>query len=68
MGCSEFNFQSNTCTQVDVGARNVDHILDQVVLPALSRSLLEKMADEQMPKGVTMSVGEDGEFAYTFSQ
>ena len=55
------------CTQVDVGARNIDHILDQAVLPNLARQLLEKMTGEVMPKKVTMGCADGGEFTYTFS-
>jgi type VI secretion system protein VasG len=54
------------CNQVDVGARQIDHILDQTVLPDLSRRLLEKMTDETMPKAVQMGVTEAGEFSYSF--
>jgi type VI secretion system protein VasG len=34
------------CTEVDSGARNVDHILTDTLLPDMSRRLLEAMADE----------------------
>lgn len=34
------------CTEVDSGARNVDHILTDTMLPELSRCILEKMADD----------------------
>ncbi|MGD9246774.1 MAG: type VI secretion system ATPase TssH [Desulfobacteraceae bacterium] len=34
------------CTEVDSGARNVDHILTDTLLPELSRRILEKMAQE----------------------
>ncbi len=34
------------CTEVDSGARNVDHILTDTLLPDLSRRILEKMADD----------------------
>ncbi len=56
------------CTQVDIGARQVDHLLDRVVLPEMSRCLLERMGDETMPKSVTMSANEEGEFTYAFSE
>ena len=56
------------CTQVDVGARNIDHILDQTVLPELSRQLLEKMTEDEMPSGVTMSLNGADEFTYSFAK
>ncbi len=34
------------CTEVDSGARNVDHILTDTLLPDMSRHMLEKMAAE----------------------
>ncbi|HEY3245615.1 MAG TPA: type VI secretion system ATPase TssH [Phycisphaerae bacterium] len=55
------------CTQVDVGARNIDHILDREVLPALSRRLLERMRDEELPKVVRMSTDGVGNFGYEFA-
>lgn len=58
---------ANRCNQVDIGARQVDHILDQTVLPELSRRILERMGDEQMPTVCAMSKNEQGEFVYAFS-
>ncbi|MHC4092031.1 MAG: AAA family ATPase, partial [Planctomycetota bacterium] len=55
------------CTQVDLGARQVDHLLDREVLPELSRELLQQMAGETMPTALTMGTNEAGEFTYTFS-
>lgn len=55
------------CQQVDIGARQVDHILDQAVLPELSRRLLEQMGEDEMPSSVTMGTNDEGEFTYTFS-
>ena len=55
------------CQQVDLGARQIDHLIDQKVLPVLSRRLLEQLATEHMPPVVTMSL--DGEeFTYEFSE
>ena len=56
------------CNQVDVGARQIDHVLDQVILPDLSRRVLEMMGESQMPKAVTMGVNDGGEFTYSFSE
>jgi type VI secretion system protein VasG len=55
------------CNQVDIGARQVDHLLDQKILPQLSRRLLEKMGEDQMPTAVSMGVDDAGEFTYEFS-
>jgi type VI secretion system protein VasG len=53
--------------EVDIGARQVDHILNQQVLPGLSQQLLEQMATETMPKSVRMGVNPEGNFTYTFA-
>ncbi len=58
---------ANRCNQVDVGARQIDHLLDQAVLPVLSRQLLERMGSDEMPTALTMGVDDAGEFVYTFS-
>ncbi len=56
------------CNQVDVGARQIDHVLDQVILPELSRRVLEMMGESQMPAAVTMGVNDKGDFMYSFSE
>ena len=58
---------ADQCNQVDIGARQIDHALDRIVLPALSRQLLEQMAEAEMPAKVTMGTNDAGEFTYSFS-
>lgn len=55
------------CQQVDLGARQIDHVIDREVLPVLSRRLLEQMATEKMPAVVRMGVSDAGEFTYEFT-
>ncbi len=55
------------CTDVDTGARNVDHILRGSLLPAMSTEILTQMGGEKMPARVTINVSEAGDFTYTFS-
>ncbi len=57
---------ASMCNQVDIGARQIDHLLDRAVLPELSRQLLAKMTEEDMPSVVKMANGDGGEFVYTF--
>ena len=52
------------CTEVESGARNVDNILTNTLLPEISQRLLTKMAEGTRPTKVNVSVGEDGKFAY----
>jgi type VI secretion system protein VasG len=56
------------CQQVDLGARQIDHLIDQAVLPVLSRRLLEQMAAEKMPKAINMGLDEAGQFTYEFAE
>ncbi|RPJ04004.1 MAG: type VI secretion system ATPase TssH, partial [Deltaproteobacteria bacterium] len=52
------------CTEVESGARNVDHILSNTLLPEMSAELLSKMARGEAIKEVRVSTGEGG-FIYT---
>jgi type VI secretion system protein VasG len=55
------------CTQVDTGARNIDHILRASLLPMLSSRILEKMAEGTMPKRLQIGIDENSAFTATFS-
>jgi type VI secretion system protein VasG len=52
------------CTEVESGARNIDNILTNTLLPDLSRFLLGWLVEGEKPDGVHVSVGEDGQFSY----
>ncbi|MBM3759712.1 MAG: type VI secretion system ATPase TssH [Acidobacteria bacterium] len=52
------------CTEVESGARNVDNILTNTVLPDISRRLLAMMAEGTRPDSITISVAADGNFQY----
>ena len=53
------------CTEVESGARNVDNILTNSLLPDISRQLLARMAQGEKLSAVHVSIGEDGQFAYS---
>ena len=55
------------CTEVESGARNIDNILSNTVLPDLSRVLLEAMLGGEEPSSVNVSVGDKGQFEYTLA-
>ncbi|WP_026375738.1 type VI secretion system ATPase TssH [Aestuariibacter salexigens] len=55
------------CTEVETGARNVDHIINGALLPMIATDILEKMEDEQEFSTLTLSMTDDGEFATQFS-
>ena len=52
------------CTEVESGARNVDNILTNTMLPDISRYLLSRMADRQKPSAIHVSVADTGAFVY----
>ena len=43
---------ADQCTQVDTGARNIDHILRATLLPQMSVAILERIAGAGLPKKV----------------
>jgi type VI secretion system protein VasG len=55
---------ASRCTEVESGARNVDHVLSRSLLPEMSQELLSRMAGGEQIKEVQVSVGEGG-FVYT---
>jgi type VI secretion system protein VasG len=52
------------CTEVDTGARNVDHILTRTLLPQMSAEFLARMAEGGSIRRTEIAVGEDGGFIY----
>ncbi|HEX6630888.1 MAG TPA: type VI secretion system ATPase TssH, partial [Gemmatimonadaceae bacterium] len=52
------------CTEVESGARNVDNILTNSLMPEISRMILESVVDGQKPAAVRVTIGDDGNFAY----
>jgi type VI secretion system protein VasG len=54
----------NRCTEVESGARNVDNILTNSLLPEISRQLLGHMAEGEQVTSIHVGIGEDGEFTY----
>ena len=54
------------CTEVDSGARNIDFILTQTVLPQISSLVLERISMLQPFSAIRMRVGADQQFAYDF--
>jgi type VI secretion system protein VasG len=50
------------CTEVESGARNIDNILTNTLLPMLSKQLLGQMAEGAKIDRVSIGIGERGEF------
>ena len=55
---------SRRCTEVESGARNVDNILTNTLLPDISKQLLGAIAEGRKPEAIHVTIGEDGAFAY----
>ena len=55
------------CTQVDTGARNIDHILRASLLPQLSVEVLTRMTEGAMPKRLEIGVDKENNFTFAFS-
>jgi type VI secretion system protein VasG len=58
----------NRCTEVETGARNIDHIIQGTLLPMMSTALLEKMSEGALPPSVRVTVGEGDRFALEFGE
>jgi len=52
------------CTEVESGARNVDNILTNTLLPEISRRLLEAIAEGAKPEVIRVGIGDGGAFTY----
>lgn len=68
---AEFNYDEKLidtiaarCTEVETGARNVEHLISGNLLPALSAECLSRMANGQSISSVSVSVDDNSEFKY----
>ena len=52
------------CTEVDSGARNVDHILNGTLLPEVAQQVLERIANGAAIERISVRATEAGEFDY----
>lgn len=55
------------CTEVDTGARAVDHILNGALLPEVADSVLARMAEGRPIQKIKVSAGKDGQFKFKVS-
>jgi type VI secretion system protein VasG len=53
------------CTEVESGARNVDNILTNTLLPEISRQLLSRIAEGEKLSSIHVGIGADGAFVYS---
>ncbi|MFY1910571.1 type VI secretion system ATPase TssH [Achromobacter xylosoxidans] len=52
------------CTEVDTGARNVDHILNGTLLPQIAEQVLGRMAQGEAIARICVTAGKNGDFRY----
>ncbi|MDR3719372.1 MAG: type VI secretion system ATPase TssH [Bryobacteraceae bacterium] len=53
------------CTEVESGARNVDNVLTNTLLPEISRQILGRIAEGQKLDSIRVGVAADGSFLYS---
>jgi type VI secretion system protein VasG len=58
------NEVASRCTEVESGARNVDNILTNSLLPDISRKILGGMAEGERMTAIHVGIGENGDFVY----
>jgi type VI secretion system protein VasG len=58
---------ASRCTEVETGARNIDHIISETLLPMMSTALLEKMSEGPLPDTLRVKVSEGETFALEFA-
>jgi type VI secretion system protein VasG len=54
------------CTEVETGARNVDHIITGTLLPKISTEILQRMSAGGLSDRLTISLDGKGEFTFSF--
>jgi type VI secretion system protein VasG len=55
------------CTEVESGARNVDNILTNTLLPEISRQLLQQLAEGTKIATIQVGLDAEGSFTYEFA-
>jgi type VI secretion system protein VasG len=55
---------ASRCTEVESGARNIEHILSRSLLPRLSAHVLSLMANGEEIGGIFVAIGREGEFEF----
>ena len=57
---------ANRCTDIESGARNIDHIVNRTLLPLMSTKILTSIGDENEYTSLQLSIGSKGEFVTEF--
>ena len=57
---------ADRCTDIESGARNIDHIVNKTLLPLISTEILTSIGDENEYTNLQLSIGTKGEFVTEF--
>ncbi len=60
------NMLTDACLLPDTGARNVDSLLNQQILPVLSQMILQHRASGTLRNSLTLGTSEEGDVTFTF--
>jgi len=55
------------CTEVETGARNIDHIINRNLLPKLSTEILTMLGSEETAQTINLTIDDKGDFGFSFS-
>ncbi|MEW5766826.1 MAG: type VI secretion system ATPase TssH [bacterium] len=55
------------CTEVETGARNIDHIMQGTLLPRISTEILQRMTEGPLPDKLHLGISKGGDFTFQFS-
>ena len=56
------------CSEVETGARNIDHIVNRTLLPEIATQILAYMGSDKQPRALHVDLAEDGSFSYQFDE
>ncbi|RKZ92859.1 MAG: type VI secretion system ATPase TssH [Candidatus Parabeggiatoa sp. nov. 1] len=55
------------CTEVETGARNIDHIVNHTLLPRIASEVLAQMSQATLPETLEVGIDDAGNFTFQFS-
>ncbi|MDA3962595.1 MAG: type VI secretion system ATPase TssH [Planctomycetota bacterium] len=62
------NAIAERCTEVETGARNVDHIISNNLMPDLANEILSRLSTGDLPERIGVELDAEGGFAFDFGR
>ncbi len=59
---------ASLCTEAETGARNVDHIINQALLPRISQKILTRLTEGALPPRLRVALDGEGYFTFEFEE